>query len=119
MRSGSIAALVVTGILMAAVTLATGFFAFMMWALALNGFMGQEDAINASMTTFIVLAVVTGAVSIFLSLCTVYYLSVRRNWNAAVSALLSIVVFALASGILHTLCVIVSAIVAEQLRTNR
>jgi hypothetical protein len=107
------------GLLVLATTVATAFFGFMMWALALNGFMGQERAVNASMVAYIVLAVTSAIVTVSLSVATVYFLAGRRGWNAAGSAVLSVVVFAITSGVLHTLCVVISALVASALRTTR
>lgn len=119
MTTGSKISMAVTGLLVLAVTVGTGFFGFMMWALALNGFMGQERAVNASMISFIVLAVISGIVSVVLSVVAVYFLAERRGWNAAGSAALSVVVFAITSGVLHILSVIVSALVASALHTTR
>lgn len=109
----------VTGLLVLVVTAGTGFFGFMMWALALNGFMGQERAVNTSMISYIVLAVASALITVILSIAAVYFLSGRRNWHPAGSAALSIVVFSITSGVLHTLCVIISAMVASALRTTR
>ncbi len=119
MTKGVYAAIAVTGIIMLGVSAATGILGFMAWALALNGFMGQERAVNASMITFIVLAVISAFVVLTLSIAAVYFLAGRRSWNAAVSAVLSILVFGMTSGVLHMLCVVVSAVVANQLRTTK
>ena len=119
MRQGTIIAIIVTGISISLVAAATGIFGWMMWALALNGFMGQQRAVDISMAVYIVLAVIAALLCVFLSVLTVYLLSGRWNWNAAGSAVLSIVVFSITTGVLHTACVIVSAIVADQMRTNR
>lgn len=119
MRRGTIVGMISAGIVTLAVSVATGAGGLMMWALALNGFMGQERAVNASMISYFVLAVISGLATVGLSVAAVYLLSGRRNWNAAGSTVLSIVVFAVTSGVLHTACVIVSAIVASALRTGR
>jgi len=91
----------------------------MMWALALNGFMGQQRAVETSQIVYIVLAAVSVILCAALSILTVYLLSGKRNWNAAGSAVLSIVVFGVTTGVLHTICVVISAIVAGQMRTNK
>ena len=119
MRSGSITALIITGLLVLVSLAALGVFSFFMWALALNGFMGQERAVNASMITFIALAVFTGVLSVVFSLFSVYYLSVKMLWNAAGSAILSFVVFAAVGGGLQLLSVFISVMVASAMRTTR
>lgn len=81
--------------------------------------MGQERAVNASMVTFIVLAVVFSVLCLALSLLSVYYLSVKRAWNAALAAVLSVVVLSVAAGGLQLVSVVISVIVAEQMRTTR
>ncbi|MGB7070674.1 MAG: hypothetical protein WBD22_14370, partial [Pyrinomonadaceae bacterium] len=91
----------------------------MMWALALNGFMGQQRAVDTSMVVYFVLAIAAAILNVSLSVVFVYFLSGRRGWRTVLSSLLSIVVFVAATGVFHTACVIISAIVAGQLRTNR
>lgn len=119
MRAGSVTALIVTGLIVIGSLVALGVFSFFMWALSLNGFMGQERAVNASMITFIALAAITGVVCVALSLFSVYYLSVKKMWNAAGAAVLSIVIFATVGGGLQLASVFVSVIVASQMRTTR
>jgi hypothetical protein len=119
MRSGTIAAISVTGVIVLLVGIASGVVGWMMWALALNGFMGQPRAVETSMMVYIVLAVISALICVALSALAVYFLSGKWNWHAAGSAALSIVVFAVTTGVLHTICVVVSAVVADQLRTNR
>jgi hypothetical protein len=119
MKKASVWVLISTGILVTAAAIATGLFSFFIWALALNGFMGQERAVNASMITFVVLAVLVALVSLSLGVLLTYYLSAKRGWNAVGSVLLSTLVFAAVCGGLQIGSVIVSAIVAEQMRTTR
>lgn len=111
--------MIVTGLVVLLVGLGSTVLGFMIWALALNGFMGQQRAIDISMVTFVALAVLSVLVTMVLSVLVVYFLSAKRAWNAAISALISIVVFAGTTGVLHMVSVIISAIVADQLRTNR
>lgn len=85
----------------------------------MNGFMGQDRAVNASIITLVVLGLLAAVCCLALSLYSVYYLSVKRVWNAALAAALSIIVFAAITGGLQFLSVIVSAVVAEQMRTTR
>lgn len=119
MKNGTIVAAAITGIAVLVIAAASGFFGFMMWGLSLNGFMGQQRAVDISMFTYICLAIVTALLMVGLSTGLTWYLADRREWHAAVSALLSIVVFAVSTGVVHIACVIISAIVADQLRTNR
>lgn len=119
MRKGTLWALIVTALLVLAAGIGTGLFSFFMWALALNGFMGQERAVNASMITFGVLAVAASLICLGLSLILVYFLSAKKKWNAAGSATLSILLFTVITGGLQLLSVIISAVVADQMRTNR
>jgi hypothetical protein len=117
--TGTKAAMAVAGIVMLLVGVTSGFFGWMMWALALNGFMGQQRAVDTSMTIYFVLAILSVLIVIVLSVLSVYFLAGRRAWNAALAAALSITVFSVAVGALHVGAVVVSAVVANQLRTNR
>ena len=90
-----------------------------MWALALNGFMGQEQAVNVSLITFFLLGGILSLVCIAMSVYSAYYLSVKRMWNAAGAAVLAIVVFAAVAGGLQLLSVFISVAVASQMRTMR
>lgn len=119
MSKGTIAAVIITALVTLIVGVVSGFFGWMMWALALNGFMGQQRAVETSMIVYIVLAVISAIVCVGFSALAVHFLSGRWSWNAALSAVLSIVVFAVATGVLHTVCVVISAVVASQMRTNR
>lgn len=119
MKGKVLAAVLVTALVLIICAAATGLFSFMAWALALNGFMGQERAVNASMITFIVLAILFSVVCIGLGIFIVYFLAGKREWNAIGSAILSIVIFATATGGLQLLSVIISTIVASEMRTTR
>lgn len=119
MNRGTLIALIVTGAAVLIAGAATGFCGLMMWGLALNGFMGQQRAVDTSLFTYIAFAVISALLALALSLVTVYYLAGKRAWNAAGSAALSIVVFAVTTGVLHTICVVISAVVADQMRTSR
>ena len=109
------AAILVTAL----IGVATGCFGFMGWALALNGFMGQERAVNTSMSVFVVSAVAVVAMASILSGVLVYFTAHRRNWNAGGSAVVAITIFGILSGVLHIACVIVAAVVADAMRTTR
>jgi len=109
----------VTGIVVLAVSAITGALGWMMWALALNGFMGQTRAIDTSLIVYCSLAVASILFATAFSVAGVYIAAVKRGWNAAVSAIVSILIFATAAGIVQFLAIIISVIVADQLRTNR
>ncbi|MGD9588643.1 MAG: hypothetical protein AB7Q37_03815 [Pyrinomonadaceae bacterium] len=93
MRKEALRATIVTGVLMPVTSILTASFASFAWALAL-------------FTTV-------------LSLLAVYFLVVKRAWNAAGAAVLSIVVFSITTGILHIICVVISAVAANQMWTSR
>lgn len=119
MKGKVLAAVLITGGILLLLSLATGAFAFMSWALALNGFMGQDRAVNASLITLIILGVVFSLACIGLGMAAVYYLSGKREWNAAVSSIAAIVVFSVACGGLQFLSVIISAVVATEMKTTK
>lgn len=89
-----------------------------MWALALNGFMGQQRAVDTSMMVFFVLGVAAVLVLTGLAVFSVHLLSGKRGWHPVGSAALSTVLFSIAIGVLHFIAVIFSALVAEQLRVK-
>lgn len=109
----------VTGIVVLTVSVATGALGWMMWAVALNGFMGQTRAVDTSLIVYCSLAVASILLATVFSVAAVYFGAARRGWNAAASAIVSILVFATAAGVVQVLAVFVSVIVADQLRTNR
>ncbi len=119
MKSSVMAAMAVSGIAVLIASVASGFVGWMAWALALNGFMGQQRAVDTSMAVYIVLAVVSAFLAVLLSVLAVYYLSAKRGWNAAGSSALSVTVFAVATFALHFASVIISAVVAGQMRINQ
>lgn len=73
--------------------------------LALNGFMGQERAVNALIVTYVVLALLVIALMTLFSALTANFLQKRFNWQAAVAVMASSLGFAV--------------IVADQMRTKR
>ena len=119
MRTGVIWSLVVTGVLLAAAAAGLGALSFFIWALALNGFMGQERAVNASLVTFVVLLIVFTLLSLAIGLLTVHFLAARRSWNAAASSLLSTIVATVVIAVLDLMAILISVLVASQLRTTR
>lgn len=109
----------VTGIVVLAVSAGTGALGLMMWAVALNGFMGQTRAVDTSLIVYCALAVASVLVATAFSVAAVYYTTSKRGWHAAVSTIVSILAFSTAAGVVQVLAVFVSVIVADQLRTNR
>lgn len=119
MSKGTIWALIITAVLMFAVAIICAAFSFFMWALSLNGYVGQESAVNTSLITFVVLASITSLACIALSLVLVYFLAAKKKWDAAGSAVLSTVLFAALTAGGQILSIIISVIVADQMRTTR
>ncbi|MBX3287801.1 MAG: hypothetical protein KF855_00525 [Acidobacteria bacterium] len=116
MKTSVILALVITALLLIVVSAVSGIAGFMAWALALNGFMGQETAVNVSLVTYIVLALLTALVLTIAAVLSVRYLSNTRSWNPAGATALSVVVFSILITAGHIVCVIISAVVANALR---
>lgn len=119
MTGGSKAAIAITVIvttLCGIASLASGWF---MWALALNGFMGQTRAVEISMVVYFVLAIGTVIAAALLSGLAVYWLAGKRGWNAIGSAVLCGAIFIVGTSAVHFGCVLVSVLVADSLRTNR
>jgi hypothetical protein len=92
---------------------------FLMLGLALNGYMGQQRAVNASFGTYAVLAGLTVLAATALSVFVTRILQRRFSWNAVLAVLLSSISFSVVAGGLHFVCVIVAAIVADSLRTGK
>jgi hypothetical protein len=112
----SLASLTVVLIISAATAL-LGFFCIT-WGLAFTGFMmGQADAVNAAMMTFGILALIVTLVAMSLSGISVYVLVAKRQWPVAGAAAISICVAGAASVAGQALALLVSFIVAGQLKT--
>lgn len=119
MTTGAKIAIGVTALLVLAVGVVSTAFSWFMWALALNGYMGQQRAIEVSLVVFFILAALTVLISTGLSGFAVYWLAGKKAWNAAGAAVLSAIVFMIVTGVGHFLCILVSVLVADQLRTTR
>lgn len=119
MEKQPIGAMVTGGIITLVLSAATAAAFFMALVLALNGFMGQERAVNASFGTYTVLA--AGAALVMTALCvfSTSFLARRFKWNALLAMVLSVVVSGLGAVVLHFLCLIAATIVASTLRTGR
>ncbi|HEV7929017.1 MAG TPA: hypothetical protein VGP12_02670 [Nitrosospira sp.] len=118
MTKGTIAA-IVTGIITLAALVVSGVVFLASLILALNGYMGQDTAVNGSFITYIVLALITALASVGLGAWLAFYLTERRKMHAALSAVISIVLMSAVGTGLHFVCVIVAAVVAEALRVKR
>lgn len=118
MTKGTIAA-IVTGIMTLAVSIVSGVVFLLSLILALNGFMGQERAVNGSFISYIVLALVTALAAVALGAWLAFYLTTRRKLHAALSAVISIVLGSVVGTGLHFVCVIIAVFVAEALRVKR
>jgi hypothetical protein len=118
MTKGTIAA-IVTGIMTLAALLVSGALFFMSLLVLLNGFMGQERAVNGAFITYILLVVITLVVGIGGGGWLTYYLTERRKWHAAGSAIVSIILMCSIGISVHLGAVIAAAIVADQLRVKK
>ena len=116
MKTSVIVGVIVTALLLVVVSAVSGMSGFMLWAIALNGFMGQETAVNVSLITYILTAILTAVILTISAVVIVRYLSVIRSWNAFGAASLSFIVFSILIFAGHIVCVIFSAIVASALR---
>ena len=119
MTGGARVAMWLTAFVTAIVGIASLALGWFLWAVALNGFMGQQRAAATSMTVYLVLAAGAVIIATFLSALLVYWLAGKRGWNAVGSAVLSSVLFIAATVAIHFVSVIVSALVADMFRTNR
>lgn len=118
MTKGATASLL-TGIISGIVLIATGFVFLLSLGLALNGYMGQERAVNAAFISYFVLAAITGILSLILGCWLAYYLTTKRLWHWVGSFLLSTFIAGISGGALHFVCVLIAAIVANSLYTGR
>lgn len=118
MTKGTIAS-IVTGIVTLAALLVSGALFFMSLLVLLNGFMGQDRAVNGAFITYIGLTVLTLVIGVGGGGWLTWYLTERRKWHPAGSSILSIVLgCGLGIGV-HIVAVIAAAIVADQLRIKR
>jgi hypothetical protein len=118
MTKGAIGS-IVTGIMVLAVMVVSAAAFLMSLILALNGYMGQDTAVDGSFITFIVLGLVSFVIAVGGGCRLTYYLTERRAWHAAGSAILSIFLASVVGVGLHLASVIIAVIVAEALRTGK
>jgi hypothetical protein len=110
---------IVTGIMVLAVMVVSAAAFLMSMILALNGYMGQDTAVNGSFITFIVLGLVSLLIAVGGGCWLTYYLTARRQWHAVGSVVLSIFLGSVVGVGLHFASVIIALIVAEALRTGK
>jgi hypothetical protein len=101
------------------VALVSGIVCFFGLLLALNGFMGQERAVNASIITYIVLAILVVLTVTVMSTLTANFLQRRLDWTATVAVITSALGLAAIGVVMHIVCILIAAIVADQMRTGR
>jgi len=105
----------IAALVTALVNLAVGIMVFFFMLLAMNGF-SESDA-NHGIVTYIILAVpVTIAMAVFAVLSV--HVLMKRNWGAAGSAILSIVIFSALGAGLKIICSIIGVLVADFVRVN-
>jgi hypothetical protein len=118
MTKGAIGS-IVTGILTLAVMVVSAAAFLMSLILALNGFMGQDTAVNGSFATFIILGLLSFLVAVGGGCWLTYYLTEGRRWHVVGSTILSIFLAGAVGVGLHLASVIIAVIVAEALRTGK
>jgi hypothetical protein len=118
MTKGAITS-IISGVLIFVALCVSGVLFLFSLLLALNGFMGQERAVNGALLTYIILAILTGLISTGLGAWLAYYLTERHKWNAVGSAALAIILAICIGSGLHLASVVVAAVVAESLRIGR
>jgi len=118
MTKGAIGS-IVTGILTLAVMVVSAAAFLMSWMLALNGYMGQDTAVNGSIITLIVLGIVSVLIAVGGGCWLTYYLTERRTWNVVGSTILSIFLAGAVGVGLHLASFVIAVIVAEALRTGK
>ncbi len=92
---------------------------FFMLMLGLNGFMGQQRAVNASFGTYLVLAGLVVIIATGLSVFVTGILKRRFDLHAILAVSLPVIGFSVLAGLLHFACIVIAAIVAEEMRTGR
>ena len=101
------------------ITILSSIFSFFGLLVALNGFMGQERAVNTALITFIVLAVAVILLVTIFSALTAGFLQNRFEWKAVVAVIASSFGFIVIGVVMHFVVIIIAAIVADQMRTTR
>lgn len=108
-----------SGALTSVVTVVSAVVCFFGLLLALNGFMGQERAVNTSIATYVILAIVVIVAVAVMSAFTTRLLQRKFNLGAIVSVITSALGFAAIGAVMHVVSVIIAAIVADMMRTTR
>lgn len=118
MRAGVWIGIICTIVLLATVSFGTGLTGFFMQAVALNGYIGQSRAVNASMITYGILALLAGIFVTIGGAFSIYFLAHSRKWNAGVVSFICVIVFSILAAIAHLLCLVIAIVVAEAMRTR-
>lgn len=119
MGTRSLGAMVSSGAITFGVAVVSGVVCFFGLLLALNGFIGQERAVNTSIVTYVVLALLVIALMTLFSALTANFLQRRFDWRAAVAVISSSLGFAAIAVVMHIVSIVIAAIVADQMRTTR
>jgi hypothetical protein len=119
MAKRSVGTVIVSGALICVATIVSGVVGFFGLLLALNGFMGQEHAVNSSIAIYVVLAIIVIALCVVFGGLTANFLQKRFEWRGVSSVLASAFGFAAIGVVMHIVSVVIAAIVADQLRTHR
>lgn len=118
MRAGVWIGIICTIVLLATVSFGTGLTGFFMQAVALNGYIGQSQAVNGSMITYGILALLAGILVVLGGMFSVYFLSHTKKNNAGLVSIGSVIVFSILAAVAHLVCLVIAIIVAEALRTR-
>lgn len=116
MGKGAFIGMIISGILALVLSIFTGLFGWLIWGVALNGFMGQSRAVNASMYTYGITSFLVMALATALCIGAVYFLANGRRWNAWLASVLSLILSALFSILGHLVCLIIAILVANAMR---
>lgn len=108
-----------SGVLTLLMTIGSAIIGFLALLLALNGFMGQERAVNMAIITYAVFAVIIMLAVTAMSAFTVMFLQRKFNWGSALSVIISGLGFAVVGVVMHIVSVIIAALVADMMRTTR
>ena len=111
--------LIGSGIITFVLTACSAVVFFLMMMLGLNGFMGQQRAVNAAIGTYLVPGGLIVLAATLLSILATRLLQRRFSWHALPAVMLPVLSFSMIAGLLHFGCVVIAGIVAEQMRTGR
>ncbi len=108
-----------SGVITLLVSILSAIVGFLALMLALNGFMGQERAVNTSIATYAVLGILVIVAVTVMSVFTASFLQRKFDWGAVVSVITSGLGFAAVGVVMHIVTIIIAAIVADVMRTTK